>query len=86
VYIYYIMNSILAICSEYSDNVWYSGLGDDSMPDKIAIEIEKSYKQAFLNAIRLYGYKLNSSKKGDERVTILTLIKINKKSLVNKLI
>jgi hypothetical protein len=75
------MNSILAICSEYSDNVWYSGLGVDSTPEKIAIEIEKGYKNAFLKTIRIYGYKLESSRKGDDLVNILTLIKIKKKIL-----
>ena len=75
------MKTILAVCSEYSDNVWYSGFEDNSIPKKIAIEIEREYKIHFLKMMFKLGYELKSIKRGDNRVCILTLNKIKSKIL-----
>jgi hypothetical protein len=71
-----IMNRILSVCSEYSDNVWYSGLESGAVPMSIAIEIEREYKFAFLKTMLRLGYELESLRRGDDRVSILTLTKI----------
>jgi len=76
-----IMNTILAICSEYSDNVWYSGFEGNSIPTKIAIEIEREYKFHFLKLMTKFGYELESLKRGDNKVCILTLNNIQSKIL-----
>lgn len=72
---YYIadMNTILSVCSEYSDNVWYSGFGVDSVPTKIAIEIEREYKFAFIKSMVKYGYTLDSLRRVDDLHCIITL-------------
>jgi len=69
------MNTILSVCSEYSDNVWYSGFGVDSAPTRIAIEIERKYKTAFLKIMFSMGFSLETTKRGDDHVCILTLSK-----------
>lgn len=69
------MNTILSVCSEYSDNVWYSGFGVGSAPTRIAIEIERKYKTAFLKLMSNMGFMLETVKRGDDRVCILTLSK-----------
>ena len=69
------MNTILAICSEYSDNVWYSGIEVNRSPDKIAIEIGREYRFAFLKIMKKVGYCLDSMKRGDDNYCILTLVK-----------
>ena len=73
------MNAILAICSEYSDNVWYSGLGMDTTPHKIAIEIEREYRFDFLKMMAKQGYTLDSLRKSNKDNCILTLEKISHK-------
>tara|TARA_Y100000592_G_C5331674_1_gene249803 strand:- start:63 stop:371 length:309 start_codon:yes stop_codon:yes gene_type:complete len=70
-----IMNAILSICSEYSDNVWYSGFGVDSVPTRIAIEIERKYRFAFLKLMARHGFTLEKTKRGDDHVCVLTLAK-----------
>lgn len=70
------MNAILAICSEYSDNVWYSGLETDTSPQKIAIEIEREYRFAFLKMMAKQGYMLSSLRKSNNENCILTLEKL----------
>lgn len=75
------MNTILAVCSEYSDNVWYSGIEANTIPKKIAIEIERKYRFHFLKTMLNLGYELESLKRGDDRVCIITLSKIKKEIL-----
>ena len=75
------MKTILAICSEYSDNVWYSGIEANSIPTKIAIEIERKYRFHFLKMMLRLGYELESLKRGDDRVCIMTLSKIQEQIL-----
>lgn len=72
---YYIvdMNTILSVCSEYSDNVWYSGFGVDSVPTKIAIEIEREYRFAFIKSMVKHGYTLDSLRRVDDVHCIITL-------------
>lgn len=72
------MNTILSVCSEYSDNVWYSGFEVNSGPEKIAIEIERKYQFSFLKIMARIGYALDSMKKGDSKNSILTLVKSEK--------
>lgn len=67
------MKAILAICSEYSDDVWYSGQEVDSKPQKIAIEIERRHCKALLKALSSYNYQKESIKRIDDRVCILKL-------------
>jgi hypothetical protein len=83
-YVYYIvdMNTILSVCSEYSDNVWYSGFGVDAVPSKIAIEIEKEYKFAFIKSMVNHGYTLSSLRRLDEQHCVITL---NKRTAQEKL-
>ncbi len=69
------MNAILAICSEYSDNVWYSDIEVNRGPNKIAIEIGREYRFAYLKMMAKIGYKLDSMKRGDDTHCILTLVK-----------
>jgi len=73
--VYYItdMNTILSVCSEYSDNVWYSGFGVDSVPTKIAIEIEREYRFAFIKSMVKLGYTLDSLRRVDDVHCVLTL-------------
>jgi len=75
------MNAILAICSEYSDNVWYSGIDNDSTPSKIAIEIEREYRFGFMKVMARAGYKLDSLRRSDNENVVLTLVKIEKNVL-----
>ena len=77
-----IMNAILSICSEYSENVWYSGFGLDSIPTRIAIEIDRKYRFHFLKLMAKHGFMLASMKKGDEESCILTLEKQLNKILI----
>ena len=74
------MNTILAVCSEYSDNVWYSGFEVDNVPSKIAIEIGRKYRFAFLKLMSRKGYSLDSMKRGDDEHCILTLVKSEKEA------
>ena len=76
------MNSILSICDEYSDNVWYSNCGVNNEPHKIAIEIEKKYKKSFLNTIHNYKFELDSIRRTDTDKIVLTLIKVTKSELI----
>jgi len=76
------MNSILSICSEYSDNTWYSDFGVNSMPSKIAIEIEKKYKFQFLKIMAKQGFALDGIRRVDEYKSILQLIKVEKSALL----
>ena len=69
------MNTVLAVCSEYSDNVWYSGIEIDDAPDKIAIEIGREYRFAFLRIMKKIGYSLDSMKRGDDKYCIMTLVR-----------
>jgi hypothetical protein len=72
------MNStILSICEEYSDNVWYSNCGNDIAPEKIATEIEKQFKIPFLKSVFNHGYVLDTERIIDKRLLVLTLIKSN---------
>jgi len=75
------MNSILAICSEYSDNVWYSGFSSESIPTKIAIEIERKYRFSFVKLMGSRGFTLDGMKRGDDRVCILTLVYVGAKCI-----
>ena len=77
-YIYSNMNTVLAVCSEYSDNVWYSGIEEIEGPEKIAIELGREYRFAFLKIMSRVGYCLDSMKKGDKDYCILTLVKSEK--------
>jgi len=77
------MNIILSICEEYSDNVWYSEFDGDSMPSKIAIEIEKKYKFSFLKAMIPHGYVLDGIRRVDEYKSVLQLIKVEKSALIS---
>lgn len=77
------MNSILSICEEYSDNVWYSNLDGESVPTKIAIEIEKKYKFNFLKAMIPHGYVLDGTRRLDEHKSILQLIKAERSALIS---
>lgn len=72
------MNTVLAVCSEYSDNVWYSGIEVDRGPDKIAIEVGREYRFAFLKIMSRIGYSLDSMRIGDKDYCILTLVKSEK--------
>ncbi len=72
------MNTILSVCSEYSDNVWYSGFEAKSGPNKIAIEIERKYRFHFLKIMARIGYALDSMKRGDSENCILTLVRSEK--------
>jgi hypothetical protein len=69
------MSTILSICSEYSDNVWYSGIEVNGNPDKIAIEIGREYRFAFLKIMNKVGYCLDSMRRGDDQFCVLTLVK-----------
>ena len=82
VYIIY-MNSILSICEEYSDNTWYSEFGVNSMPSKIAIEIEKKYRFQFLKAIARHGFVLDGTRRVDENKAILQLTTVEKSALLS---
>lgn len=73
------MNTILSICEEYSDNVWYSNCGNSEAPEKVALELEKQYKIQLLKAVFNYGYILDSERITDNNQIIVTLIK-NKES------
>ena len=77
------MNTILSICEEYSDNVWYSEFNEQSMPSKIAIEIEKKYKFNLLKTLLPHGYVLDGMRRVDEYHSILQLIKAEKSALVS---
>lgn len=77
------MNSILSICAEYSDNTWYSDFGVNSMPSKIAIEIEKKYKFQFLKAMARHGFVLDGTRRLDSEKSILQLIAIEKSALLS---
>lgn len=77
------MNSILSICEEYSDNTWYSDFGVNSIPSKIAIEIEKKYKFAFLKAMAKQGFALDGTRRVDEHKSILQLVKIEESALLS---
>jgi len=77
------MNTILSICEEYSDNVWYSEFDGESMPSKIAIEIEKKYKFNFLKAMIPHGYILDGMRRIDEYKSVLQLIKAEKSALIS---
>ena len=72
------MNTIISVCSEYSDKVWYSGFEVNQGPAKIAIEIERKYQFAFLKIMARVGYALDSMKKGDSKNSILTLVRSEK--------
>ena len=72
------MNTILSVCSEYSDNVWYSGFEVNDIPGKIAIEIGREYRFHFLKTMARIGYSLDSMKRGDSENCILTLVKSEK--------
>ena len=78
---YVVMNNILSVCSEYSDNVWYSGFEVNEGPQKIAIEIERKYQFHFLKVMARIGYALDSMKRGDSNNSILTLVKSEKSVL-----
>lgn len=80
---YSTMNTILSICEEYSDNVWYSEFDGESMPSKIAIEIEKKYKFNFLKAMIPHGYVLDGMRRVDEYKSVLQLIKVEKSALIS---
>ena len=80
------MNSIISVCEEYSDNVWYSEFDEYSMPTRIAIEIEKKYKYNFLKAVLRYGYILDGMRRKDENYTILQLKKSEKPIILSDLI
>lgn len=67
------MKAILAICSEYSDDVWYSGQEINSKPQKIAIEIERKHCKALLKALSSHDYEKESIKRVDDRTCILKL-------------
>jgi hypothetical protein len=77
------MKSILALCSEYSDNVWYSEFDTNSVPTKIAIEIGRRYRFAFLKLMAKYGYTLHSTRRGDSETTIITLERVSNAVLAN---
>ena len=77
------MKSIIALCSEFSDNVWYSEFDTNSVPNKIAIEIGRKYRFAFLKLMARYGYSLSSTKRGDSEKTIITLERITNTILAN---
>lgn len=79
------MNTILSICEEYSDNVWYSEFDGESMPSKIAIEIEKKYKFNFLKAMIPHGYILDGMRRVDEYKSVLQLIKVKKSAFISDL-
>lgn len=78
------MNNLLSICSEYSDNVWYSGFGVDSCPTRIAIEIGREYRFAFLKIMARQGFTLEKMKRGDDENCVLTLEKIEKGVLTDR--
>ena len=69
------MNTILSICEEYSDNVWYSNCGNSEAPEKVALELEKQYKIQLLKAVFNYGYILDSERITDNNQIVVTLIK-----------
>jgi len=77
------MNSIISVCEEYSDNVWYSEFDEYSMPTKIAIEIEKKYKFNFLKAMIPHGYVLDGMRRVDEHQSVLQLIKAEKSAFIS---
>jgi hypothetical protein len=81
--LYSTMNSILSICEEYSDNTWYSDFRVNSIPSKIAIEIEKKYKFAFLKAMAKQGFALDGTRRVDEHKFILQLVKIEESALLS---
>lgn len=78
------MNSILSICDEYSDNVWYSNCGVNNEPSKIAIEIEKKYKKTFIRIISKFGFDLDTDRSIGTDHTVLTLIKAEKPALISE--
>ena len=80
------MNSIISVCEEYSDNVWYSEFDEHSMPIKIAIEIEKKYKYSFLKAVLRHGYILDGTRRKDENYSIVQLVKSEKPIILSDLI
>ena len=77
------MKAILALCSEFSDNVWYSEFDTNSMPNKIAIEIGRKYRFSYLKLMARYGYSLGSMKRGDDQYTIITLERVKNEILAN---
>jgi len=80
------MNSIISVCEEYSDNVWYSEFDEKAMPTKIAIEIDKKYKYNFLKAVLPHGYTLDGLRRKDENYAILQLVKSEKPAILSDLI
>lgn len=80
------MNSIISLCEEYSDNVWYSEFDENTMPTKIAIEIDKKYKYNFLKAVLPFGYSLDGLRRKDENYAILQLVKSEKPAILSDLI
>jgi hypothetical protein len=78
-----IMNSLLSICEEYSDNTWYSDFGVNKMPSKIAIEIEKKYKFQFLKRMIDHGFVLDGVRRVDEYKSVLQLVKVEKSALLS---
>lgn len=77
------MKAILALCSEFSDNVWYSEFDTNFMPNKIAIEIGRKYRFSYLKLMARHGYSLGSMKRGDDENTIITLERIQNKVFAN---
>jgi len=77
------MKSILALCSEYSDNAWYSEFDTNSVPTKIAIEIGRKYRFAFLKLMARYGYSLHSTRRGDSENIIITLERVSNAVFAN---
>lgn len=69
------MNTILSICEEYSDNVWYSNCGNTVAPEKVALELEKEYKIQLLKAVFNHGYILDSERITDNNQIVITLVK-----------
>lgn len=69
------MNTILSICEEYSDNVWYSNCGNSVAPEKVALELEKEYKIQLLKAVFSHGYILDSERITDNNQIVITLVK-----------
>ena len=53
------------------------------MPSKIAIEIEKKYKYAFLKALAKQGFALDGIRRVDEHKSILQLIKVEESALLS---
>ena len=70
------MNSVIAICEEYSDNVWSSSCGNLERPEKIALDIEKRYKISLIKDLFAHGYVLESERISDESL-VLTFLRQN---------